>query len=145
MHDDLQMSHSRATSLVLFGLALALLVHAPAHASPAQTSAVDNALSTHCPDAQSEEVIDCAQQITVEADKRIRRNLCAYRPNSCAMAFKDFVARRDELTMALVSAINERSVVAQIAVALFALQTTFAFEEAGAFKERHDLEKQLAR
>lgn len=133
-------------SLFAFGLALTQLAVAPALASPSeQPRAVDKALAVRCPDAQSEEVIECARQITAEADKRIRRNLCAYRPNSCATAFKDFVARRDELTIALESAINERSVVAQIEVALFALQTTLAFEEAGAFKERHDVEKQLPR
>ena len=133
-------------SLFAFGLALTPLALAPAHGSPSeQASAVDKALAAHCPDAQSEKVVECARQITAEADKRIGRNLCAYRPNSCAAAFKDFVARRDELTIALESAINERSVVAQIEVALFALQTTLAFEEAGAFKERHDLEKQLPR
>ena len=86
-------------------------------------------------------MIACARKLTGEADKRIRRDLCAYRPDSYSAAFTEFVKRRNELTIALESAINERSVVAQIEVAMFALQTTLAFEEAGAFKERRDLEQ----
>jgi hypothetical protein len=140
------MSNRRAMSLFALGLALTPLASAPAHASPSgQASAVDKALAAHCPNAQSEEVVECARQITAEVDKRIKRDLCAYRSNGCAAAFRDFATRRDELTIALESAINERSVIAQVEVALFALQTTLDFEEAGAFKERHDLETQLPR
>lgn len=140
------MSSGLAIFLITFGLASTPVASASATGSQAeQVSAVDKALAMHCPDAQSEEVVECARQITAEVDKGIKRDLCAYRARTCAAAFRSFVARRDELIVALESAIDERSVVAQIEVALFGLQTTLAFEHSGAFKQRHDLEKQGAR
>ena len=140
------MSGDRNILSIVLGLALASHAWSPKHAAaPEQDDAVTKALTTHCPDAQSEEVIECARQVMASVDKRIKRDLCSYRPVGCVEAFTAFAKHRNELTIALESAINERSVNAQIEVSLFALQTTLAFEKAGAFKDRRDLERDMSR